>query len=254
MLLTALAGATEHIGLIATASTSYNEPYNLARRFASLDHVSGGRAGWNIVTTAGARRPQFRPGRHPPHQTATSGPPSSSRSRPSCGTRRSSPPSRPSRRPGVLPRPEAACRDGRLRRPRPRHRPARDRAGHRRHGGGGARAGRRAGIGGGRGHRTFTGTPVQVADAIEHWYFEAAPPTASTSCRRSAVGDRDFVDQVVPMLQQRGLFRTEYRAPRCASTTGCPARPTSSPNGRPVRRNGGCVFVTTSDRPERRHR
>ncbi|WP_433303158.1 LLM class flavin-dependent oxidoreductase [Actinoplanes sp. CA-030573] len=54
ILLTALAGVTEHIGLIATASTSYNEPYNLARRFASLDHVSHGRAGWNIVTTAGA--------------------------------------------------------------------------------------------------------------------------------------------------------------------------------------------------------
>jgi FMN-dependent oxidoreductase (nitrilotriacetate monooxygenase family) len=53
VLLTALAAVTEHIGLIATASTSYNEPYNLARRFASLDHVSGGRAGWNIVTTAG---------------------------------------------------------------------------------------------------------------------------------------------------------------------------------------------------------
>jgi FMN-dependent oxidoreductase (nitrilotriacetate monooxygenase family) len=53
-LLTALATATEHIGLIATASTSYNSPYNLARRFASLDHISGGRAGWNIVTTAGA--------------------------------------------------------------------------------------------------------------------------------------------------------------------------------------------------------
>ncbi len=54
VLLTALAGVTEHIGLIATASTSYNEPYNLARRFSSLDHVSDGRAGWNIVTTAGA--------------------------------------------------------------------------------------------------------------------------------------------------------------------------------------------------------
>lgn len=54
VLLTALAGATEHIGLIATASTSYNSPYNLARSFASLDHVSAGRAGWNIVTTAGA--------------------------------------------------------------------------------------------------------------------------------------------------------------------------------------------------------
>jgi FMN-dependent oxidoreductase (nitrilotriacetate monooxygenase family) len=53
VLLTALAGATSRIGLIATASSSYNEPYNLARRFASLDHVSGGRAGWNIVTTAG---------------------------------------------------------------------------------------------------------------------------------------------------------------------------------------------------------
>jgi FMN-dependent oxidoreductase (nitrilotriacetate monooxygenase family) len=52
ILLTALAGATSHIGLIATASTTYNAPYNLARRFASLDHVSGGRAGWNIVTTA----------------------------------------------------------------------------------------------------------------------------------------------------------------------------------------------------------
>jgi FMN-dependent oxidoreductase (nitrilotriacetate monooxygenase family) len=53
VLLTVLAGVTEHIGLIATASTTYNEPFNLARRFASLDHVSGGRAGWNIVTTAG---------------------------------------------------------------------------------------------------------------------------------------------------------------------------------------------------------
>ena len=52
VLLTALATATTHIGLIATASTSYNAPFNLARRFASLDHISGGRAGWNIVTTA----------------------------------------------------------------------------------------------------------------------------------------------------------------------------------------------------------
>lgn len=51
-LLTALVAVTERIGLIATASTSYNSPYNLARRFASLDHVSRGRAGWNIVTTA----------------------------------------------------------------------------------------------------------------------------------------------------------------------------------------------------------
>ncbi|MFG2277875.1 LLM class flavin-dependent oxidoreductase [Streptomyces asoensis] len=53
-LLSALATATRDIGLIATASTSYNSPYNLARKFASLDIISGGRAGWNIVTTAGA--------------------------------------------------------------------------------------------------------------------------------------------------------------------------------------------------------
>ncbi|WP_283179772.1 LLM class flavin-dependent oxidoreductase [Gemmobacter sp. 24YEA27] len=51
-LLSALAAVTERIGLIATASTSYDEPYHVARRFASLDHISGGRAGWNIVTTS----------------------------------------------------------------------------------------------------------------------------------------------------------------------------------------------------------
>ena len=50
-LLAALAGATERIGLIATSSTTYDEPYHVARRFASLDHISGGRAGWNVVTT-----------------------------------------------------------------------------------------------------------------------------------------------------------------------------------------------------------
>lgn len=50
-LLSAIAGATEKLGLIATASTTFNEPYNLARYFSSLDHISGGRAGWNIVTT-----------------------------------------------------------------------------------------------------------------------------------------------------------------------------------------------------------
>ena len=53
-LLAALATATECIGLVATASTTYNEPYNLARRYATLDHVSRGRAAWNIVTTANA--------------------------------------------------------------------------------------------------------------------------------------------------------------------------------------------------------
>ena len=51
-LLSALAMVTRRIGLVATASTTFDEPYHIARRFASLDHISGGRAGWNIVTTA----------------------------------------------------------------------------------------------------------------------------------------------------------------------------------------------------------
>jgi FMN-dependent oxidoreductase (nitrilotriacetate monooxygenase family) len=50
-LLPALAVVTERIGLIATASTTYNEPYHVARKFASLDHLSAGRAGWNVVTS-----------------------------------------------------------------------------------------------------------------------------------------------------------------------------------------------------------
>src|ERR1700729_1544621 len=49
--LAALAGASSRIGLIATCSTTYTEPFNLARQFASLDHITGGRVGWNIVTT-----------------------------------------------------------------------------------------------------------------------------------------------------------------------------------------------------------
>jgi len=51
-LLSALAMVTEHLGLVATGSTTYEEPYHVARRFASLDHLSGGRAGWNVVTTS----------------------------------------------------------------------------------------------------------------------------------------------------------------------------------------------------------
>src|SRR5207344_3303770 len=74
-LLSALASATEHIGLIATGSTTFDEPYHVARRFASLDHVSGGRAGWNIVTTAERTTAQNfglddRPSHHERYQRA----------------------------------------------------------------------------------------------------------------------------------------------------------------------------------------
>jgi alkanesulfonate monooxygenase len=51
-LLSALSQVTERIGLVATGSTTFDAPYHIARRFASLDHLSNGRAGWNIVTTS----------------------------------------------------------------------------------------------------------------------------------------------------------------------------------------------------------
>lgn len=54
-LLSHLSAVTERIGLVATASTTYNEPFHVARKFASLDHLSGGRAGWNLVTSADPR-------------------------------------------------------------------------------------------------------------------------------------------------------------------------------------------------------
>jgi len=50
-ILSALAAVTTHLGLVATATSTYNDPYNLARQFASLDQISGGRAGWNLVTS-----------------------------------------------------------------------------------------------------------------------------------------------------------------------------------------------------------
>ena len=54
-LLSHLSAVTERIGLVATASTTYNEPFHIARKFASLDHLSAGRAGWNLVTSADPR-------------------------------------------------------------------------------------------------------------------------------------------------------------------------------------------------------
>jgi len=56
-LLSAMAGATDHVGLVATVSTTYNEPAEVAAKFAALDYVSQGRAGWNIVTTAHPNSP-----------------------------------------------------------------------------------------------------------------------------------------------------------------------------------------------------
>jgi alkanesulfonate monooxygenase len=67
-LLGALAMVTKRIGLVSTATTSYNEPYNIARRFASLDHISKGRAGWNVVTSGNeSEAPNFGRDAHYEH-------------------------------------------------------------------------------------------------------------------------------------------------------------------------------------------
>ncbi|MCU5775678.1 LLM class flavin-dependent oxidoreductase [Erwiniaceae bacterium BAC15a-03b] len=66
-LLGALSSCTSHIGLAATASTTYSEPYQIARQFASLDHLSQGRVGWNVVTSAYDIAHNFTRSSHPPH-------------------------------------------------------------------------------------------------------------------------------------------------------------------------------------------
>jgi FMN-dependent oxidoreductase (nitrilotriacetate monooxygenase family) len=67
-LLAALAMCTERIGLGATVSTTYSDPYNVARMFASIDHLSGGRAAWNVVTGSSPEAaPNFGSRAHPPH-------------------------------------------------------------------------------------------------------------------------------------------------------------------------------------------
>jgi FMN-dependent oxidoreductase (nitrilotriacetate monooxygenase family) len=67
-ILSALAATTSHIGLVATLTVSYSEPFNVARQFSSLDHLSGGRAGWNVVTSwLGDTAANFSKTEHPPH-------------------------------------------------------------------------------------------------------------------------------------------------------------------------------------------
>ena len=360
LLLASLAASTSRIGLIATASTSYNEPYNLARRFASLDHLSGGRAGWNIVTTAGdpaarnfglehqplhtkryeradefldvstklwdswdddaivadkdagvhARRDRVRGINHRGRFFRVDGPlnvPRSPQAYPLLVQAGSSEDGKEfaakwaeavftaqptlaesqafyadlKRRvvaagrdpehvvilPGIVPvigdtqaqareleaeldrligpryavaqlaqtlrvDPERLKLDERL----PADLPDEDEIE-------GAKSrytlivdwARRENLtvreligklGGGRGHRTFTGTPVQVADTIQQYFQGGAADGFNIMPAVLPSGIEAFADKVVPILQERGLFRTEYQAPRCASTTDCPGRPT----------------------------
>ncbi|HEX7453008.1 MAG TPA: LLM class flavin-dependent oxidoreductase, partial [Polyangiaceae bacterium] len=83
-------------------------------------------------------------------------------------------------------------------------------------------------LGGGRGHRTFAGTPEQVADAIQNWWengaadgFNIMPPVLPS-------GLAIFVDQVVPILQRRGLFRTDYEGKTLRDNYGLPRPPNAN--------------------------
>ncbi|WP_437279132.1 LLM class flavin-dependent oxidoreductase [Sorangium sp. So ce375] len=372
VLLAALAGVTEHIGLIATASTTYNEPFNLARRFASLDHLSGGRAGWNIVTTAGAdaarnfnlddlpahsdryaRAAEFidvslklwdswaddaplgdkengvwgddrkiYPPRHVGRYFKVDGAlnvPRSPQGYPLLVQAGSSDdgkelaaryaeavftaqqtledaqrfygdlkartrelgrdPASIKILPGIVPvigateaeahaldveldrlikpeyakrqlaqtlrvRPEELDLDAEL----PRDLPSEDQIE-------GAKSrytlivslarrerltvrqliGR---LGGGRGHRTFAGTPEQVADAIQHWWEQGAADGFNVMPPVLPSGLEAFVEHVVPILQKRGLFRTEYEGRTLRDNYGLP---------RPENRNLGRELVEAAE-------
>ncbi|MFI9812744.1 LLM class flavin-dependent oxidoreductase [Saccharothrix variisporea] len=356
VLLTALARATSRIGLIATASTTYNDPFNLARRFASLDHVSGGRAGWNIVTTAGddaarnfglesqpahveryeradeflqvakklwdswdddaivadkergvhAEADRVRPIDHEGKHFRVRGPlnlPRSPQAYPVLVQAGSSEdgkdfaarhaeavftaqqtlaeakafyadvkdraraagrdPDHVKILPGLVPvigstEAEARAADAELDRlivpeyareqlaktlrvdpstlhldrPLPADLPTEDEIE-------GAKSrytlivelARRESLtvreligrlGGGRGHKTFAGTPEQVADTIEHWYREGAADGFNIMPAVLPSGLEVFASEVVPILQRRGLFRREYTGPTLRDHYGLP--------------------------------
>lgn len=356
VLLTALAVQTSRIGLVATASTSYNDPYNLARRFASVDHLSGGRAGWNIVTTAGdaaarnfgldgqplhraryeraaeflevatklwdswaddaivadkasgvhADTAKVRPIDHAGTHFRVAGPlnvPRAPQGYPllvQAGSsqdgrefaarwaeavftatptieeaqefyadikRRAAELGRDPRHlvvlPGIVPvigdtveeareieaelerliRPEYAVLSLAgvlgvdpavldLDRPLPADLPDEDEIE-------GAKSRRTlivewarrdnltvrqliGRLGGGRGHRTFTGTPVQIADTIQEWFENGAADGFNIMPAVLPSGLEAFVEKVVPILQERGLFRTEYTGSTLREHYGLP--------------------------------
>src|SRR5437660_741909 len=246
--LAALAVSTSRVGLIATASTTYTEPFNLARQFASIDHISNGRAAWNIVTSwlataaenyggAGqvshadrytrgeefmevvkalwdswatdavvdnrasgiyARRERIRPINHRGDFYTVAGPLNMPLDRPLT--------------PQDFPDPETveAARSrtevilNLVRRDKPT---LRQLLGY---------------LAGARGHFVTAGTPEQIADLIEDWFTDGAadgfnimPPLLPTQLEV-------FSAEVIPILQRRGLFRTEYEGTTLREHYGLP--------------------------------
>jgi FMN-dependent oxidoreductase (nitrilotriacetate monooxygenase family) len=301
LILTAIAGATTRIGLIATGSTTSNEPYNLARRFKSLDVLSHGRAGWNVVTTyipqvtanfggSGlapgeeryARANEFmdvvralwdswepdalladtatgrftdpallRPIGHRGRFFSVRGPlplPPSEQGHPLIVQAGASEAGRElagrtaelvfsgaadqasarayaadiwarAARHGRDPR-SVSVLPGLMTCVAPTEREARQRL---------ARLNELAGHGNWTGgHITAIGTPEQVADTVEEWFSSGAADGFTLMPDVFADGLPAFVDEVVPVLQRRGLFRTAYRGATLRDHFGLP-RPYAAP-------------------------
>src|SRR5437879_6289869 len=246
-LLSALAGATEHIGLIATGSTTFDEPYHVARRFASLDHISGGRAGWNIVTTSNPDAAlNFGLDDHMEHAERykrarefydvvtglwdSFADDAFVRSVEEAKARRAKPgrmvhyASAIASRPVQLgtdasgfdpdgqlpPIPETnASKSGRQRLV---DAAARDKLTVR-------QLAQRVG---GYGGLSFVGTPQTIADQMEEWLMSRGSDGFNIMFPFLPAGLDDFVDKVVPELQKRGIFRKEYEGKTLRENLGLP--------------------------------
>ncbi|MFF8766846.1 LLM class flavin-dependent oxidoreductase [Nocardiopsis dassonvillei] len=96
-------------------------------------------------------------------------------------------------------------------------------------------------LGGGRGHRTFAGTPEQVADEIQGWFEAGAADGFNVMPPHLPGGLEDFVDQVVPILRERGLFREEYEGTTLRDHYGLPRPPSQYAEAVPVPEVSGAV-------------
>ena len=194
----ALSQVTDRIGFVATSTTTYEDPYTTARKFASLDWISGGRAAWNVVTTGADVSPNFSLPTHLEHSRRYE---------------------RAEEYIDVVKGLWDSYEDDAF---------VRDRASGTyldlaklhllNHKGAHFQV---------RGHRTVVGTPDQIAEAIQDWFehgaadgFNIMPPVLPTALT-------DFVDQVVPILQRRGLFRTDYEGATLRENLGL-ERPANS--------------------------
>ena len=105
-------------------------------------------------------------------------------------------------------------------------------------------------VAGARAKMVVKGTPEQVADHMEQWYVEEAADGFNIMPPTLPGGLDDFVELVIPEIQRRGLFRTEYKAERCASISACRGRRAATRRARTKRRNSATNAIavgTTRD-------